>query len=346
MKTLLLMLAVVPLYAQNPILEYSGGPIDQYPVDGYSNRSYLIFSSATPLDESATGADLLWNFNDLTAVAAETVINLVPTASELAAFPNTYMVSNLARHALDGTVLSVGKEYISMGTNNTRFLNGFEEPDLLLQLNFTDHLLIGAFSLEYGDSVSDVIAGTYDYDTYSGTFSGTTTSTVDAYGSLSTNGFDGITYEVTRLKILANFDFAYGAMGDVGTMVQVKNYYYREGDLFPFFKSFTTTINIPLLGVNETSTELRQANPALLNSAEIIYEVGPITFQNPVANELILEETPIAITAIKIYDTVGKCVLTKSFDGSNTDVSTLAQGMYLIHFITDQGIISRKMLKN
>ncbi|HEU0136190.1 MAG TPA: T9SS type A sorting domain-containing protein [Flavobacterium sp.] len=342
----LLLFSVVSVHAQEPIMGFSGGPINGSPVDGYSNRFYDVVTSSTPLDETAAGADMIWNFNQLSTTATEAIINTVPTAEELAEYPGTYMVSNLELHGLNGSIISVTKEYSAVGANNTISLTGFEDPALTLQLNYVDNnMLIGSFPLDYTDSVTDLVAGTYVYDMYSGNFSGTTSSTADAYGILNTNAFGSTSDEVTRFKIISNLDFEYVPFGNVGTLNQVKYYYYRQGDLFPFFKSTTTTISIPLLGVNETTNDLRHGNPAFLGTEG--HRINKlVTFSNPVGDNLTISNENLQISTIQIFDINGRLVINQKFDATNTDVSALNSGTYIVIFDTEHGMISKKMLKN
>ena len=71
-----------------------------------------------------------------------------------------------------------------------------------------------------------------------------------------------------------------------------------------------------------------------------------LVYPNPVVNTLTLQ-TAEKVSTIKIYSMDGKMV--KQFgptqNGTNLDVSQLKAGMYLATFITDDGVISRKFIK-
>ena len=71
-----------------------------------------------------------------------------------------------------------------------------------------------------------------------------------------------------------------------------------------------------------------------------------LVYPNPVVNTLTLQ-TAERVSTIKIYSMDGKMV--KQFgptqNGTNLDVSQLKAGMYLATFITGDGVISRKFIK-
>jgi hypothetical protein len=100
-----------------------------------------------------------------------------------------------------------------------------------------------------------------------------------------------------------------------------------------------------VLGINETTTELRQANPAVLKIAENSVNDNRIKFNNPVADEINVSAEDIAIAELRIFDINGRIVAHRQFDGSAIDVSSLPRGTYVIMFATDRGNIIRKMLK-
>ena len=53
---------------------------------------FSVVSSANPIDQSVSGANLVWNFNDLTSIGQSQYTNTTPTPDEVSTFPNTNAV--------------------------------------------------------------------------------------------------------------------------------------------------------------------------------------------------------------------------------------------------------------
>ena len=72
-------------------------------------------------------------------------------------------------------------------------------------------------------------------------------------------------------------------------------------------------------------------------------------FPNPAHNELTIESGDLKIEKIEIYDLTGRKTFNSQFSILNSqlkiNVSTLHQGMYLLHIYTDKGTIARKFVK-
>ena len=95
-------------------------------------------------------------------------------------------------------------------TANTISITGISADDLIV--NFvTNNATLGLFPMSFGYSNSDTVAGNYTYTTYSGTFTGTLVTTVDAHGTLNLNNTSGGFYtgNITRLKTVLNLSLNY-----------------------------------------------------------------------------------------------------------------------------------------
>ena len=74
-------------YAQVPISTYFTGATDP--------SVYDIVTSSVPLDQTASGANLVWDFNQLTKVGESIDYISSPTASEITTYPkSTTIVAN------------------------------------------------------------------------------------------------------------------------------------------------------------------------------------------------------------------------------------------------------------
>jgi len=330
--TLLLLICGCAAFAQTPVPALYG-QLAAGTVDGTNHRSYVGATAATPVDESASGANQTWNFTNLTATSSDVYDNAAPNFGESTTYPGTTMVTT---QNIGGNIskayfsTSVGLAFTGAETN------GFE-------LNYsTNNAYVGNFPLNYGFSASDPMAGTYTYQTYSGNFNGTINSTVDAYGTLSINdiGFGAQTYSVTRLKIVQNMTISYSIIPNAGTVAMTTYAYFRDlaADKFPIFTSTTTSIVVPLLSINQTTTAYEAALPALL-AAPSFSQDGVAIWPNPVSD--ILHAPGARLVSIK--DMNGREVLRAASE--NVDVSPLAAGVYLAEVRTSSGVSVKKILK-
>lgn len=345
--TLLLLLSFffVTAYSQAPypIDAYMGSPIvNNDPIDGYSNRYYTIVNSALPLDHNPTGADVTWDFGQLATVGIRNYSNGQPTPEELSIYPNSTMATTITS-IVSGTT-TTGKTY-SIALETFSFTGGTVEG---LDLNFaTDNALVGDFPMAFGYTNSDTVGGTYVYGIYSGTFTGTINSTVDAWGKLSTNTVDfGVaTDTVSRLKTVQVLNLSYGIFQNAGTVTQTTHHYYRQGDQFPLFKSTTTHIVAALLEIDETITSHEMAYPALLGTENFNAQkirVAP----NPVSDRLSIQAGNENIHSVRITNSNGGLVLEKPYDGNPVDVGSLNSGIYYTEIYTDSGKVVKKIIKN
>lgn len=335
-------LFALPLFAQNPINNYMGGiyngPIGDGVYDGINFRSYEMVTAAEPLDQIATGPDITWNFSDLTVESSLSYSVSEPSPAELATYPNTTRVTTLiANGGVAGQVFA--------SDNGTTFTGVWGEG---LTLNYsTDNAVLGPPPYNFGYTNTDAVAGTYIYDTYTGTFTGTITTSVDAYGTLQTYAIP-TPVEVTRLKTVQNLTMQYVPFGNVGTVTQTSYYYYIANPdfLWPVFKSTTTAISVPLLSINETVEVLEQQVMAFLNL--------PVSGQNP---RITLTPNPVEaivtlnttedtlIKALKITDALGKMVYSALNPESSINLDFLKPGIYFAQIETDSETRTQKLVK-
>ncbi len=326
--------------AQEPITGFYGYVNDDFGTsDGTGHRSYTRVASVAPLDQSAAGADLTWNFDQLSFIGVSEYHNVVPTAGETGQYPGTTRV-------VDNVVTINDVTTLSRAFFNGWAITGVENADF--QLHYTDN---GAFStdmnLEYGDTYTETVGGTFFYDGYTGTFAGTITGTVDAYGTLNLNDFGsgvGATSDpVTRLKIVQTLTLSSPPFGVVGSTTFTNYHYYRQGDLYPFFTSTVSNFNIPLLSIDEEQTMMEVAAYALLATPEVSQRNISIV-PNPTSGVITVTGDDIAVQSIAITDMNGRIVMHNS--GANTiDISSLASGVYFARVATDSGSLIKKIVK-
>ncbi len=70
-------------------------------------------------------------------------------------------------------------------------------------------------------------------------------------------------------------------------------------------------------------------------------------YPNPAKELLYIEkENIITLESISVYDTTGKLIIQENTSFNKLDVSNLEKGLFLIHFVTDQGVMIKKLIKD
>jgi len=336
-KTLLFALLAIAGtgFAQEQITGYYGYINDDIATtDGTGHRNYNRVVPDGIINQSA-GPNQTWNFL-MTPIGTSDYHNILPSEADMGTYPGTTRV-------VENTTTISGNTTVSHALLNGWSLTGVENVDFTL--NYEDN---GSFSpdmvLEYGDNYSESIGGSFTYDGYVGTFTGTITGTVDAYGTLNLDaGFGPTSDPVTRLKIVQALTLQYPPFGNVGTTEITSYHYYRQGDLYPYFSSTLSYFNIPLLSIDETQTVMEAANPAVLGTAE--FNPSRISIApNPASGIISVIADNLTIQSISIVDMNGRTVLT-SAAGSSIDISSLSSGVYFAKINTDSGSLTRKIIK-
>jgi hypothetical protein len=242
-----------------------------------------------------------------------------------------------------GIVPTTSKAYFVMNQAFTGVSSGAG-----LELHYTDNATIGTFPLPFNYTNTDATSGTYTYMTYSGTFSGNIVSTVDAYGTLTTNdyGFGPNEIIVTRLKIVQTLNLNYNIFTNVGTATITNYHYYFGNESFPFFTSATTAINVPLLSIDQTSTVMEAAGPVLLGTPGFNPARAITIAPNPVNDYLTVNAgANVAVNSITVTDVHGRTVVDKASSGSPLNIAHLAKGIYFARIDTDSGTVTKKIIK-
>lgn len=335
MKTKLLLLSLLSAgtYAQSTIGSY-------YSVNNTVN---FIATSAVPLDESDAGEDAEWTFDQLTLVGNSVVTNYEPTAEELELYPNTTTV----------TMVTVVDEedagfLYTENDENTVSITGAVTTDLDVNYD-VDNATIGVFPMEYGYTYTDdTVAGHFTAGEYSGTFEGTSTTSVDAYGTLTAGTMDSVgePVNVTRLKTVQALTLSY-LDNEVGTLTQTTySYYLDEMDMgSPIFRSTSTTTVVPSLDIDQTDTSLEAFLTVLLGTPSLSQSKTGIS-PNPAQDFLNFKVANGAqIHSVNFKDINGRNIKTISSPGNTVDVSDLESGMYFAEITTDKETSVQKIIK-
>jgi type IX secretion system substrate protein len=304
---------------------------------GDNNTGYTLFSAASPLDHSASGANQAWNFSGLTMIGNVTDVNGTPSVGETATYQNSTDTATSA-----GTENGNPTSSTIYSNNNAGAISvtGVSSDGLILNYS-ADNAAVGTYPLNYGYSNTDAIAGTFTYTTYSGTFTGTLTTSVDAYGSLTLDpGPDDV--DVVRLRTQQAIALFYPPFGNVGTVTIDSYSYFESGSNSPIFRSATTTMVVPLLSINQTKTRTETMTSALgindINKNLVQLLPNPV---NDVLN--VVSEGNEMVRSVRLFDVNGRLVAESS--ATSINVSQLQKGIYFAIVTTDTGASAKKIVK-
>ncbi len=328
------------------ICAFGQAPINSF--YGDNNSNFAVLASATTLDHSASGANQTWNFNSLLALGTSVRTYTTPTAAELSSFAGTTNVIN--NTSTVNSTTTTGK-MLTKDVSNTISVTGIESSGLTINFS-TNNATIGLFPMNYNYSNTDSnVSGTYNYDTYSGTFTGNLVTTVDAYGTLSLNDTGNGAYSgsVTRMKTVLSINLNYGFLTNVGTITQT-TYSYYDGSITsnnPIFRSSTTVAVVALAGINQTDVSLERyiQNPLGIQPNQL----SNISIANPVSNNLtIFSPETIQNATISITDISGKNIYneTQTLVDNVSIPFHFSSGIYLLKIYDGEKSMVKKIIKN
>lgn len=329
MKTKLLLslfLASATAFAQN---------IPGFYTPGTAAVNYDLVTTTASLDESVVGANISWNIDSFTSVGTSVTQTF---ASSTAEFPNTTALVRTTS-TVNGEE-SINDIYLALPQTGATLM-GVTFGEAVLNYNVNNGF-IGAFPLSYGYYNSDTVSGSFTGFNAAGNFTGTVVTEVDAYGTFTANvgGIPAGT-AVTRLKITQDLAFSAGFL-PLGTATQtIYSYYSSQSSTDPVFRSTTTTLNLPLINVNDT-TATYEILGGTMNTNQ--FNVSKINIApNPVADALHFSGD-VTITGVTITDFSGRTIL-KSESANDISVSHLSAGVYSVAVQSGSGTKVLKMIK-
>lgn len=306
--------------------------------DGQDFRTAVRFDASSSFSQEATGPNQVWDISGFTQLPGTIqYTNTMAGIDVLMDYPGTILVSTATASSSLGSYFN----NVSYGSGSLPGFTGFSDNELTLNY-ITNNINLGSFPKTYGSSYSDTVAGNYVFGMYEGTFTGTFTTAVDAYGTMNSSA-DGIV-DVTRVKTVENLQISYPGSGVVGTFVQTTYRYFRALDLWPYVKSTNREINIIPLELNTNSTTIEKANFAFLSVPNLAVDKTISIHPNPTTNSINVNSSQ-EINSLTVMDQLGKIVLTKN-KSSTIDVSGLQSGIYFVKIVTDGGSGVKKFVKN
>lgn len=322
LTTALLLVGALSAMAQPTITGATTGEIG----DSFS----FDFVNATGFDIGPSGADVTWDFSDITLSGMSYGYTFVtPGSTGLAGdFPG----ANLAMEQ-DGGVYAFYKisasEYTLYGVYNIASTVFYSDPETIL-----------TFPMSYGTTFSDNLYSefTSGVDVVR---SGSISVEADGYGTLK---LPGGTYE-NVLRVVAHEVYSDEFVGlPVSTDYDFTNYYFmREGTKGPLFQYNYMVIG----GLTPTTQESAVVNsnigPLSINQENAVASIG--VFPNPAHDYVTINLQNIEADQVIIMDMAGRQVLTATAGFDNYvrfNVEELPGGIYVARVIADNQIISNQ----
>lgn len=324
----------------------------QAPISYFVNsmeKDYAILDATNPIDESASGDAVTWNFTSLTAVGTNTDTNVAPTSAELSNYPGTTEVSVITT---DGAPPTESKLFVRNNGGEIS-LTGAEQE--LFTLNFSNNATLGMFPLSYTFSNADTVSGNFSGDangtTVSGSFSGDFDTSVDAYGTLNLNDFGLGAYNgnVTRIQTVLDISLVVAGIFNIGTVTQTSNFYYDDTDGNLVFRTSTNVIDINAFGtvINETIRLYEALDRSTLGlNSNTISSRDLKLFPNPVTSDLNIKlSNNSSVISARISDMNGRKILQINESLETINVSNLQAGLYIVSIETSNGFITKRFIK-
>ncbi|PWN59881.1 T9SS type A sorting domain-containing protein [Chryseobacterium viscerum] len=276
------------------------------------------------VDNSATGMNTTFNNSALTAGASSITNYATPTVSEIAAFPGSNIKMN-----------NTGNTILYKSTASKLEITGAITADATLNFSADNGTFI-TYPASYGHSETDNARGTFSSSSGSGLFKGTVTTTADASGTLL---IGTKTYmNVLRLKSVQNLNLYQSTdtsyLFSIGNVTSTTYLYYDNLHKFPLLNSTQGNITIPILSINQTTSNAQALDETFLAVNEQIKNDFFYVFPNPAEDFIIINSTKSRnYTAYKIYSMEGKMINSGKIEEGKIQISYLVPGMYAIEFL-------------
>ncbi len=286
--------------------------------------------------QGAAGANVTWDFSNLTTVNTQTLEFVDPAATGQGA---TFSNSNLAYSIAPGSwdmVYADNTGFSRAGVINNNFPIVFSNPE---QLYF--------WPATYGDINSDDFEASWT-NVYNFVRSGTLYSEVDAYGDLILPG--GTIENVLRFKITEDYQDDYTIYGISQTLEYDSEIYiwYKEGVHYPVMSlSYLVAAGQP----NIISSFAADVNVGLFDTPQVYNAVE--VFPNPTTSfaTLSIDLESTKQVRILVTDILGQAImqvtnqeLAAGEHDFTIDLSTFSKGVYLVKSEIDNTINTQRVV--
>ncbi|GGD25307.1 T9SS type A sorting domain-containing protein [Hyunsoonleella pacifica] len=319
-------------YSQN-ITKFTSNPL----------TDFTIVNPSSGIDQLPSGMDAMWTFDNLNATGTNIDSYAAPNGSQSTTFPGTTTILTVTTQ--DGTPTTNDLLLRVDGTGT--YITGIIQEDLTLNYN-TTNAFIGVFPLSFGTNNSGNVSGTFSYQGNSGTFTGTFTATIDAYGILTIPGDYSET--VTRLSITQNLSFSIPPLfNNIGTLSQTSYYYYGNTSDNIDFRYNNISLVSGFLGINVTNETYERNTVETLSNSTINANTFSF-YPNPVKDVITINLDSTLwqnIDSASIFNVEGRKITKKTNDLNSISVQGLEKGIYFLALKSKSGTITSKaFIKN
>lgn len=328
----------------------------QAPITDFINttqQNYAILDAPSPIDQSASGENAVWSFTNFTQIGTNTDTYVSPAPSEVQSeYPGTTEIQVITTDVEPPVVSNL---YIK-NDNSEISITGLRQGEQL-GLNITNNATLGTFPLVYPymyadpDGISGTFEGNVDGTEANGTFTGTITTSVDGYGTLTLNDFGLGAYSgsVTRLKTEQTIDLYVDFFGFpvyIGDVVQTVHNYYDDTDGSLVFRTSENVFDIDAGGqvFQDTVLVYEAQDRSTLSIDNAITSNDFLIYPNPVETTLNIKiGQHQTINMINIMDLNGRTVITTT--NGVIDVTSLQSGLYVAVVDSNVGKVNKKFIK-
>lgn len=314
-QTLFLMLVTAGLCsAQTTITKAFNDPITG------ETANYLNVTG-TP-DNSATGSNVTFNNASLVLGVASPTVYSTPTSTEITTFPGSTL-----------KMAGSGNTVYYKQTASKLEITGLVTTDATLNLSVNNGTFI-SYPAAFGYSETDQAQGTFTSTSANGLCKGTINISADASGTLI---LSSSTYNnILRIKSIQNFNLYLpndtSFLFPIGSIVNTSYSYYDNTHKFPLLTTIQTTINVPVAGINNQTTNAAQAlNTNLLSAGDVaVKKEGLKIYPNPAQDFIEFKGQSENYSTVKIYSLDGKLVKASEIKAGKVQVSDLPSASYFI----------------
>lgn len=268
------------------------------------------------VDNSATGNNVTFSNASLTQGAAAPSAYSLPTPAEISTYPGTTI-----------KMVNGSNTIFYKATASKLEITGLVTPDATLNFSTNNGTYI-SYPAAFGYSENDTASGTFSSSAASGNFSGNIVISADAAGTLiiGTKTYTG----VLRIKSIQTFNLTVSGF-PVGTVTNTAYMYYNSTYKFPLLSSTSANINVPALGMNQTTVGAQALNETFLSvNDHIAKKQNLIIYPNPAQDFIEFKGETGKYSKANIYSLDGKLIKTSDLKSGRIQVSELPPAPYFI----------------
>lgn len=315
------------------------------PVTGntYTNVAY----DSVALIPKSTGTAQVWDFS---AATKRTGTNVETRYS----FTTAAAVSSSSNYA-GCNLVEVGNS----GSINTYYKTTPTQFELLGQLfsgggfNFSNSAVVAVWPIAFGYNVTDPIAGTFNVGAISANATGNQTVSASGSGTLILPG--GITLSnVLQLRATQNLTATVPIpiFPITATINATSFQYYHASEKFPILTVNYQRISLSSGSPSVTASMVINANAIPIGLNEYNLSASDVQlYPNPATNLVMLEFTNPLINAfeLEVYNQLGQLLHRKAYTNTNQascPLNELSTGIYFFKLKTNQGVLTKKVVKH